>query len=177
MGYYFADYKASPQEGRELRIPDSLEYSQLACPGCYASWAICHVGLHVDEPLAPGFHGVPDELYVLLSSAEGYPPAIALSRDEVEKEWDGRRPTRQQFAASLAESLRRHLRAQPHVNYRLAEGAVEDLGYLSKGEFCWVLEYKPASKSVRWVSNDYFVYENAASDFNLTQQQLDMLSK
>jgi len=63
------------------------------------------------------------------------------------------------------------------VNYRLAEGAVEDLGYLSKGEFCWVLEYKPASKSVRWVSNDYFVYENAASDFNLTQQQLDMLSK
>jgi len=177
MGYYFADWMASPQEGRELQIPDSLEYRLLASPGCYAPWAICYVGLSVDQTLAPGFREVSDELFVLLTSAEGYPPAMALARNEVGKKWDGLRPTQQQFAASLAESLRQHLREQPQVNYRLAEAVREDLGYLSKGEFCWVLQYSPALKKVRWVSSDYFVYENAASDFNLSQQQLDMLAK
>ncbi len=59
--------------------------------------------------------------------------------------------------------------------YLLAEATREEIGYLTPGEFCWVLKYYPESRTVSWVSDDYSLYTNPVSDFNLDRKALRRL--
>jgi hypothetical protein len=108
----------------------------------------------------------------LLQSAERYPPALALAVADLRRAGDpGWGPAT--ISTRLVGALRRHLRAQSRKPFVLAEARASETGYLTRGEFYWILEYLKRSTSgrplVRWVSDDFNVYVNPASDFKLTK--------
>ncbi len=115
------------------------------------------------------------ELVALLESGKKFPPALALARDRVSEEFRNREPTREEFVTVLANSLRFHILRQPDAGYFLVPALHDDFG-LFKGEWYWVLGISQSYPDiVRWVSNDFFVYENTITDFDFTKQQLKQL--
>jgi len=176
MQYYFADLVAAPEGGRAPRLPDNSGFLEVADPGRNASWGLYRVTCADDGPVMAGFERAPIELCRMLRSAGGYPPALALARHAVERRFAGTTPSREEFAAAYAEDLKRRLRAQPQSRYRLAEVLAEEVGYLSPGDFVWVIQYRPEDRTVLWVSGDFHLYRNAASDFALTDGELSGLS-
>jgi len=128
-----------------------------------------------DLAAAAGLEPVPARLDVLLQSAERYPPALALSRRDLKRQFSDHVPKRAEFVARWASSLRRHLRRQHETPYVLAEARVDEVGYLTACEFYWIVAFRAASRTVLWVSADYFVYENPVTHFRLTEEQLRRL--
>ena len=97
-------------------------------------------------------------------------------RDGPEPGAAGRRvPAPEEFCDVYRELLIEHLRQQPAAPYVLVEALGEEPGYLTRGQFYWVLRYLRGANAVQWVSADYFVYENAVSDFALSDEQLSDL--
>ncbi len=118
---------------------------------------------------------MPPDIEAILESARRYPPALALARDEASGFPAGAKMTRADFAARYAQRVAHHLDRQPEAPYLIAEAVVEEPGYLSRGQRYWVLRYLRGSNEVRWVSDDFHVYQNAVSDFRLSASQLDRL--
>lgn len=157
-------------------LPEHYGFGLLADFGRDSEWAIYNVKFLEDKPTADGLEIVPDDLCVLLYSAEAYSPALAIARDAMARRWQGNAPSRAEFAVCYVEILRRLLKAQADSPYRLAEVLVEELGYLAKGEFVWILRYDAPSHEVSWVSSDFFVYRNSADDFDLDDDALASLT-
>lgn len=175
MRYCFANWVDSPEGGQEPLLPENHGFLLLADFGPNTPWAIFDVRFVEDEPVAVGLERVPDDLGILLDSARAYSPAMAIARDDMTRHWQGRSPSRSEFAASLAEALRQQLRAQPESRYRLARAVVDELGYLAKGEYAWIVGYDSVSHEVSWVSSDFHVYKNPAGDFDLNVDELGRL--
>ena len=176
MRYCFANWVDSPEGGKEPLLPENHGFILLADFGPNTPWAVFRVSFVEDKPAAAGLEGVPHDLQVLLDSAKAYPPAMAIARDDMTRRWRGKSPSRSEFAASFAESLRRRLRAQPDCRYRLAEASADEAGYLTRGECAWILRYDADSHEVSWVSSDFHIYKNAAGDFNLNDDELAALT-
>lgn len=116
----------------------------------------------------------PEKLQVLLRSAQHWPPALALAREELADE----RLTKDDFIARLQDSLRRRLESQRTVPYFLARARVECLiGGLRAGQYVWLVGHNPVTNRVAWVaaSDDYFVYWDPAENFDVTPEDLQAL--
>jgi hypothetical protein len=87
-----------------------------------------------------------------------------------------REATLESFAVAYEKALARHLTRQKEVPFMLAKALREEPGYLRLGQWYWVLAAKSEPAYVQWVSDDYFVYANSASDFALTREELAKLS-
>lgn len=174
LKYWFANWVDSPEGGKEPLLPANDGFLYLSDFGPSARWGLFRVWLADDEPATQGLEAVPDDLAVLLDSGMAYPPALA-SREDMKRRWHGGNPSRKEFALSLVDALTQRLRAQPHAPYRLAQAVVDELGYLSRGQYVWVLSYDPGPSTVSWVSSDYFIYKNPADDFDLHEAALATL--
>ncbi len=175
MRYCFVNWVDSPEGGREPLLPEHDGFLLLADAGRDAPWAIFEVSFVDDDPSEVGLEEVPDDLCTLLDSAKAYSPAMAIAGEDMARRWKGKTPSRAEFAASYMESLRRVLRAQPESPYRLAEAIVDELGYLRKGEYAWILAYNSVTYRVSWVSSDFQIYQNPVSDFDLDDDALAAL--
>ena len=60
-----------------------------------------------------------------------------------------------------------------HPLNRFLRAAGEQLGYLTRGRYYWVLGYR--NESVKWVSSDYQIYTDHCSEFGLTAEELPRL--
>lgn len=154
-------------------LPDGTGFMLLAAPGIDPMpWGL----FLCDEEVAPSakVRSVTETVSTAVERGTAYPPALALARDEMTATFSTV-PTDQEFCQHYVESVERHLKLQSSAPYLLAEAAADDGHYLTKAHFYWVLRYLRGSASVRWVSSDYFVYQNPADDFVLTDEQLDSL--
>jgi len=175
MMYYYARFRPNPDgDGRGPDLPEDTSYLVVATPGRFADWAILRCDL--EESTRPdSVEPVSAELAALLRSGERYPPALALSRRAMDRRFRVGEVARADFDAALSEELGRHLREQRRAGYVLAEARVEEHGYLTPGEHHWVLscEVGPDGQAiVEWVSGDFHIYRNAASDFALEPEEL-----
>jgi hypothetical protein len=176
--YVFARWRKAHSGGREPYLVGVSGFLLLAEPRRGGRWALWEVeGFHPKRN--PNAIPVKEDLRELIESALRYPPALAIARDDVERKagpaWGAER-----LAAAYATALRRVMRSQPMAPFVLAEAVVEEIGYASAGNFYWVLRYIPPLHrgevgTVNWVSGDYFIYTNRASDFRLTQAMLNRL--
>ena len=170
-------HPAKDGHGWEPGFPEGVGFLLLA--DCRpAKWGLYEFYRNEDaedwQPESP----VSGELEVLLESSKKFPPALALARDRVSDKFSGREPTQEEFIAVLANSLQYHLSRQAMFNYFLAPALNDELGYLCKGEWYWVLgKSQSDTEKVRWVSTDFFVYCNPIADFDLTEPQLQNLNK
>jgi hypothetical protein len=172
MWYYLVDYGPT-SHGAAPALPPGVGFLLMAGPGYNPPWGIFSCSTEV----APSehVHPLPEDVLRTIWAAEHYPPALALARDTITGEFEGRLPTREVFAARYAELLREHMRQQPEAGYLFTEATGDEPGYLTRGMFYWVLLYSAETGLVSWVSSDYFVYQNSSSDFALEYSQLEAL--
>ena len=121
--------------------------------------------LERDPP--PEVERLPQDLERLLYSGQAYPPALALALDVCEH-------TDLEYRAlcdRLRDELTKRLDAQATDGFRLLRAVVDESGYMTRGEYYWVLGY--FGTKVFWVSyGDYQIYPNPCSDFGLEEADL-----
>ncbi len=175
MTFLYADWIPSPEGGFEPDLPANDGYGLYGSPGRDSGWALFSVSLTddatVDNHICPGA-----ELEALLYSGMAYPPALALSRDDLERHFKRENPPRQEFEAYYCKRLYHYLSKQDTCGYLLAQASHDELGYLTKGGFYWLVGYLADRKMVKWVSGDYHVYTNDAAHFDIPRHRLVPLS-
>lgn len=157
-------------EGFEPDLPEDGSYLVLAhCPDLSVISLDAHSGVSGLDPSLE----VDPELHSLLLSGQRYPPALALARRDSE----GTGLTGTSFVEAYRAAVRHHLSEQSKAGYHLAEAVGDEPGYLTPGEWYWVTgsSVSDSGVRVRWVSDDYFVYTNALSDFAIDDDTADRL--
>jgi hypothetical protein len=172
MRYYLVDYVPSGR-GSGPALPDRIGFLLLAAPGYDSQWGLFAVDTEV--PRSEHVRAVSAEVDNAVQSAERYPPALALARNAVASQFDSQHPTDDEFCGRYVQCLLEHMGQQAAAPYVFAEAIGDELGYLTRGQFYWVLRYLRGPEMVDWVSSDYFVYQNPASDFDLSPVEVDAL--
>lgn len=103
-----------------------------------------------------------DYLDSIIFSALRYPPALALALEEINEEY----ASKEDFLLDFENILKKYLKAQEKTSFLMLEGVLDDMGYLSKGEFSWIVGYNPESNSLYWVSDDFNIYLNHSRYFD-----------
>ena len=139
-------------------------------------WGIYQISSNQDFSSHPHIRPVPRTLRTLVLSAKMYPPALALARDCLSRKFATRRPTRPQFQRAYATCLRKYLQSQDKFRFPLVEAVADEVPYLSSGGFYWAVRYDRATRSLFWVSDDYFVYRNNVEHFKINRAALKSLA-
>ena len=140
----------------------------------HSSWCLC--GSIIDDELESSsleLDKVSDKLEILLDSAKLYPPAFAIAFHNANLSWP---ITKQEYEQKLITLLRKYLSNQHSDSFLLCEANSEQIGYLEKGEFVWVVRFYPESDEVLWVSSDYELYRDSILKFNLKADLLQKLA-
>jgi hypothetical protein len=134
-------------------------------------------GIFEIDPGDPGSpeNLVSDELAGLIESAKRYPPALGLAREELGQVFGEACPSQTEFARAYGVALRTHLSRQHESPYVLAPALRDEVGYLTKGEWYWVLGVSGNPAMASWVSDDFHIHSNDVNDFDFTGQQLKHL--
>ena len=174
--YCFTNWITSKDDfdGKEPDLPEGVSLINARNPGKGDSeWCLCEISFDdkFDENSIALDH-VCDELSILLDSAKGYPPALAIAFHNASFEWP---VTKSEYSQLLIELLKQQLRNHCNDNFFLAEATIEDTGYLSKGEFVWLVRFYPETDEALWVSSDFYLYRNAVSDFKISSDRLRKL--
>ncbi len=175
--YCFTRWKRSSR-GARPNLPNGLSFRVVASPGRDADWCLVSLSARLDSVPRDALP-VPSSLRRLLVSGESFSPALALASAELERRGESRWAP-EEIAEFLSNALRRYLRRQAAAGYVLAEARREDVGYLDPGEFVWILSLRRDPTSQRllalWVSSDFSIYENPASDFRIPKAARKLLA-
>lgn len=162
MNYRFCEHAVATTLTREplllATLPD-LDWGLYACAGGTAA------GSPVTEPLAS-----------LIESGRRYPPALALTREEIVEVFAGHRPTEAELTTACTAALRAYLARQPDAPFLLAESTVDEPGLRRRGEWYWLLQIGGTPPVVSWVTDGFRIVDAAADGFDLTGQQLRTLA-
>lgn len=166
---------AEDDSGLEPDRPDGVSFLLLAdLP--QVNWGL----YQLDTNLNDGTEWSPpdtvsEELEALLLSGMKYPPALALARGDIRRRFQDLLPTKVEFASAYTAILRLRLSQQATAPFVLARCVREQLGYLTVGEWYWLLSVTGDPGITSWVSDDYFIYNDHAAYFELTERQLSSL--
>jgi hypothetical protein len=192
MVFNIATLLHHPEEGFYPAFPEEVSFLLLAESNRSARWALYQCDQVLLE--GEGYVRAPQELEQLLASAEEYPPALALARDELKWHPLPEDVTQEEFIAIYSDLIQTFLNSLGSDGFIQAMAVADELGYLTPGELYWILQYHPegfadkvlssngdvlsicryhpAEGTVSWVSDDYHIYCNPASHFDLSQSQL-----
>lgn len=158
--------KALNREGWEPDFPEGIDFLLLA--DCRSvKW-----GLYEFSRDGNTEEWIPDSpateyLISLIESGKKYPPALAISKAAVAIKFENKEPSLSEFTDFFCNKLFYYLSQQSNSNYRLLQAVNDDLGYLSKGEWYWIIDEFDSEKSVvRWISDDFHIYQNPITDFD-----------
>lgn len=166
--------RAKDGPGWEPDFPDGVSFLLLADLR-EAKWGIYEFTLNEGNENWRPSEPVSDELARLIWSGKRYPPALALARDELARAFASHRPNKEEFARAYADAILSRLSQQAEAPYFLARALGGDGIDLTPGEWYWILRIQKSPVAVYWVSDDYFIYQNPLSDFELTNDQVDRL--
>ncbi len=169
--YYFIRWKHT-EEGYTPDIPEGIGFGRLAEPGraCDgAEFALFKCSLPENYEKSEGVNQVSDALAELLRSAEDYPPALALTREDLEAD---KSRSELEFSGKLTERLTFYLQEQIHSPFFLAKARRTEFGYKYADGYYWIVGYK--DKSVLWVSRDYIVYRAPLDDFAVDASDIEV---
>lgn len=152
-------------DATEPALPDDIGYLIVVYGPDYAIFESDWLGRDLPE----GVYPVPEGLARLLTSATGYPPARALAMESCQaKELDY-----SAMCKRLLDLLLARLCSQTDDGFRILRASGDQVGYLNRGQFYWVLGY--LCDYVYWVSSDYQIYSDHCSDFGLEEADLPVL--
>jgi hypothetical protein len=163
MTYYVVEYVDGPQ-GAHPPIPDGVGFMTLAGPVPDSRLALIESAAGLGNVVSP----IPDGSAAAIDAAKAYPPALAAAREGVADAESTVRTPETLMAAYLG-SMQRALAARGADDWVPGVATVDELGYLRRGEAVWVRSRLSTDGRADWVSSDYFVYRNPASDFDLSK--------
>ncbi|MDH5729356.1 MAG: hypothetical protein OEZ58_10220 [Gammaproteobacteria bacterium] len=172
--YHFADLINEKDDGKEPDIPEcTISFIAKYPSSLESTWCLCDSIFDTDDVDSLMLETVCDELVVLLDSAKLYAPAYALAFSKVNSIWP---QTKKEYEQNLINALREQLQDQSVNGFFLCESKHQETGFLSKGEFVWVVKYIPEIKEILWVSLDYEIYQDPISKFILDESSLNNLN-
>jgi hypothetical protein len=152
-------------ECTEPTLPEGFGYLIVVYGSDYAIFESDWLG----DDLPEGVYPLPEGLRRLLSSATGYPPARALAMESCER----RDLPYDAMCRRLFDSLLLRSRSQAEDGFRFLRASGDQVGYMNRGQFYWVLGY--LCDYVYWVSSDYQIYPDHCSAFGLEEDDLPRL--
>ena len=169
--YYFFDWRET-EDGRIANLPDEIDYIMLAEPSSVSDYALFECIIPDEYEESEFAEPVSDSLYDLLNSAKSYPPALALTRNEVR---NNAIISRTDFAEKLVSRLEFHLENQRTSPYFMARKINRSATWNSKGEFCWIVGYKPKNNvdNLIFVSDDYYICHASVEDFEVEIKDIE----
>lgn len=174
--YHFANLVPCKDlsEGFEPDLPDYVTgFISVSPNNPDCKWCLCDSEIDLDyEGDFAALEVVSNELDVLLFSAKAYPPALAISLSEANSICP---ITKNEYQALLASLIKKNLRHQASSNYILCEVLIGQVGYLTKGEFVWIISYEAEKETVQWVSDDFYIYSDHISNFDISRELLNRL--
>lgn len=169
--YCFVPWRQTP-EGYEPALPDEVSCELLADLGRNQNYDSLYVVRWLEDvPEPSGIRAVVDSLKSLLISGRSYPPALALARavrfHKEAEEW-----SEAEAGEIFTDALRAELDNQRERPFFLAKatGTPNSLdGYKTAGCYYWIVGYKPSrhGREIAWVSEDFFVYQDPVTDFEV----------
>jgi len=173
MDYYcFVEWHDFQEESMP-NLPEGTPFLLLAGTPEISRWALFECELADDFKFSESIELVPEELEILLYSANSYPPALALARDDIEVSCKNMENiSKEVFCQMFSSILKQHLQLQRHSAHFLAESLIDEEDYLVKGAFYWIVGFDPEYNEVEWVSDNFYVYQNPVSDFGLEPHKL-----
>ncbi|MBC7475364.1 MAG: hypothetical protein H7263_13825 [Candidatus Sericytochromatia bacterium] len=170
--YCFVEWE-NTEEGKMPRLSDETPFLLIAGDPEISKWGLFECALPDDFEFDDFIELVSEELDILIYSATTYPAAIAQAREEMEISCRKMGViSREVFSEMFKDILRQYLQLQQHSPNFLAESLIDEEEYLSKGGFYWIVGFDAVNNEVRWVSDDYYIYENPVEDFGLDPQRL-----
>jgi hypothetical protein len=141
-----------------------------------AKWGIYEYGSDRNNESWTPSNPVSDELEALICSGKRYPPALAIARAEMNRIFHTYQPDQQEFSEAYAKAIQSRLALQHEAPYFMAKAVSGDGIDLVPGELFWLLRIKGDPPMASWVSDDFFIYENPISDFELTGNQIGRIN-
>ena len=151
---------------------EDISFLELATPNSDLHWALYRCDIEDKENINNSIITVSDKLEELLFSAERFPPAIAIARNEISSLCSKKKLTKQEFLLEYEVCIKKHLQSQRSNKYIFTEAIKDELGYISKGSFYWLIGYDVKDNKVLWVSDDYFIYGNSADCFDISEDEI-----
>lgn len=169
-------YSVEPcSSGWAPKLPEEIPFLQLASPNPDSHWALYRCEFDDEDNLDNSIMKVSDHLEQLLLSAERFPPAMAMARDKIRLLNAKKNPSKTEFLQSYQTCLSECLQCQRNNAFIFAEAVKSELGYLRKDGFYWLIGFNNKENKVHWVSDDYFIYSNAAEYFAVNQADIKQL--
>jgi hypothetical protein len=149
-------------------LPPKTGFLMLAEPSDPVEFALYSCDGLREAP--PNTTPVSSTLEDLLLSGEAWPPALALTRNDLRKQ---KFSSVEEFLAKVEERLLYHLSHQREHPAFLARNLVDTGCYKQAGAFYWIIGYKLWEPPiVWWISRDYFIYDDPVSHFDVTLKEL-----
>jgi hypothetical protein len=158
--------RARRGDGFEPDLPAGWGFIEIASPNA-GQRAL--YGLHPPEKSSgkPPRKAVPlpTEHEALITSAEQWPPALAVARMAA-------RGDSADFLGRHAAALRAALETQHAAPFFMTRLRTDELiGGATAGEYVWVLRVSADLQTVQWISRqDFYVYDDPASKFELLRR-------
>lgn len=167
--YYLANWKHLKSGQKVADLPKNIGYMLLASPFYESEFSLFECDIKESDKF-PNIEKVPKENFFLIESAKQYPPALAIGRDNIQDQFKSH-PTRKEFLDTYCQVLESLLSQQRDSKYFICKASKTESGYLYKGEYYWIIDYKKSGE-VSWVSRDYFVYQNCLEYFDVEEEYL-----
>jgi len=174
MYYHFSKLRPALEgNGREPDFPEEVGYLLLA-DSRISEWKLYQCSY--DDEKVNINNPVNNELKLLLYSAERFPPALALTREDISHKFENNNPPLSEFQSAIIESLKNRLSMLSRRTFFFLETSTDEIGYMNKSEWYWVIRAAKDKSLLYWISNDYFIYTNPISYFKISDEQLEVLS-
>jgi len=175
--YYFVNWRKSLDgEGIEPDLPEDIGFTLVTDNrNSNPRWGIFELRLEEDGK----YELISDLLVGLLDSASRFPPIYAISKYRMEKETKSNKFTKMEFDARFCEIIKVCIDECKSKQYVFAKAREDEIGYLYANEYYWVLRSNNENGKlvVSWVSDDYYIYQIPASNFELSIDELCILEK
>mgnify|MGYP001338054120 CR=1 FL=1 len=161
------------KDGFRPKLKRKVTFLLLAEPNSEAKYGLYEISKL--KELTKAIKKLDKELIELIDSAKGYPPALALAREQIRnavKRKYGNDFNKSNFLQEFSWLLKHHLENQKESRYFLAECLKEQIGYLRLNSFYWIIGWNSIQKLIFWVSDDYFIYQDSFEVFNLDESFL-----
>ena len=176
MNYIFTKLRpALDGNGREADLPKEVNNYLLLADSRSSEWNLYQCDYDNEEILLDNL--VSNELKLLIESAKRFPPVLALTRDDISHKFVDINPSLPQFQSAIIKSLKRRLNISSKRRFFLVEATNSEIGYLYESEWYWVIGVSKDKSLLYWVSDDYFIYTNPISSFNISDEQLAVLNQ
>jgi len=163
--YYFVNF-IETENGKIAAFPNrNADYLMLA------DSKNSKFALYETEFIDPVNYGInvkkiPDELKILIDSSKRYPPALAFSKNSIEKTIPR---DESEFSELFKGFLIKNMKECFDAEISFVQVIQSDDFDLEVGEFVWVIRKDDNPDVVKYISWDYYIYESDAKNFDFRE--------